>query len=332
MVDSTWQFVRGWAHRLRLGYRLGSLAWAKRLVQAGLTSGNFHVDGEGRLALDDLGVSIEPGPHEVLVDGYALALAAHRAGVRFSIEEGQLQARAGGVCALVKTYDDLFILHEIYAENSYGISGAGELLIFDVGMNVGHASLYFASRFPDAVVFAFEPFRNTFERALANFEQNPAIASRIHPFNYGLAAADATMEVEFDPVVPGRMGLFGIPADVSASSGRRRERVAVKDVLDVFDEATVAHPNRVVYMKVDCEGAEYEILTRLHQSNRLKDVQMLAIEWHRKTAEQDPARLEAMLCDAGFKVICSGAQSAEAGMMYAVNVGVKVREPVPCPA
>jgi hypothetical protein len=132
------------------------------------------------------------------------------------------------------------------------------------------------------------------------------------------------MKVQFDPVVPGRMGLFGIPADVSASSDRRTERVTVKDVVSVFDQATTAHPNRAVYVKVDCEGAEYEILTRLHESNRLKDVQVLAIEWHRKAADHDPVRLEAMLGEAGFKVICNGAQSADAGMIYAVNAGATV--------
>jgi FkbM family methyltransferase len=330
MSDSLWQFSRRWANTLRLGRRLGNLAWAKRLFHSGNTGGNFRVDSDGRLLLSDLDISISPGPQQVLLDAYSHALAAHRAGVRFSVDAtGALIAQAGEAACAVETIDDVIILKEIYAEGTYGISGSGELLIFDIGMNVGHASLYFANRFPQAIVIGFEPFKPTFNRAAANFARNAALAERIIPNNFGLAAKDGAMDVEFDPVVPGRMGLFGIPTDVEPTSDRRREHVVLRNIIEVFDEALATHPNRPVLMKVDCEGAEYEILSQLCNSpGRLKKVDVLAIEWHRKAADQNPDRLTTMLTDSGFTVLCQGSSSSEAGMIYAVNA----RAEVPCKA
>ena len=324
MLNAIWEFSRHWAYTLRLAGGLRSLGWARRLMRAGLTGGNFRVDADGRLVLGELGISISPGPQEFFLKGYGHALAAHAAGVRFSIEGTQALAKVAGICTQIETFDDLFILHEIYGEGAYGISGSGDLLIFDIGMNVGHASLYLANRFPDAVVLGYEPFRPTFARAKANFDNNPSLAERIHPFNYGLAAADGTLDVEFDPVIPGRMGVFGIPQDLETSAKRGSERVVLKDVVAVFDQAAADYPNRSIVMKIDCEGAEYEILSRLHACGRLREVHVLAIEWHRKLATHNPEALRAMMSEAGFTVICQGSPNGPAGMMYGVNTAASV--------
>jgi FkbM family methyltransferase len=326
MLNSIWEFSRHWAYTLRLSSGLRSFGWANRLMRAGLTGGNFQVAPDGRLVLGELGVAILPGSQEFFLEGYTHALAAHQAGVRFSIEDGQPLATIGGVRTPLETFDDLFILHEIYGQGAYGISGPGDLLIFDIGMNVGHGSLYFANRFPHAEVLGFEPFKPTFDRAAANFAKNPSLARRIHPFNFGLAAADGNMEVDFDPVIPGRMGLFGIPEDLKTSSDKHRERVLLRDVASVFDQAVIDSPNRPILMKIDCEGAEYEILSRLHDCGRLRQVHALAVEWHRKAAEHDPKRLEAMMADAGFTVISQGSPFGSAGMIYAVNAALPVIE------
>lgn len=325
MFDTIWQFFRHWAHTLRLGLRLRSFGWADRLMRAGLTGGNFDVDREGNLRLVELGISISPGRQEIFLQGYTHALAAHQAGVRFSARDGQFVAQIDGVRAGVETFDDLFILDEIYAEGAYAVSAADDALIFDVGMNVGHASLYFAGRCAQALIYGFEPFKPTFDRASANFAKNPSLAARIHPCNYGLAAADGSLEVEFDPVLPGRMGLFGIPNDLRSSPGSRREQVVLRDIVPVFDDVVAAHPNRMVVMKIDCEGAEYEILGRLHDSGRLRDVHILAVEWHRKASTHDPAQLAAMLSKSGFTLISQGALSRGAGVMYGVNAAAFAR-------
>lgn len=326
MLNSIWEFSRHWAYTLRLGAGLRSFSWANRLMQAGLTGGNFQVTQDGRLQLGELGIAISAGPQECFLEGYTHALAAHQAGVRFSIEGRQPFATVAGVQTPVKTFDDLFILHEIYGEGAYAINAAGDLLVFDIGMNVGHGSLYFANRFPGAQILGFEPFKPTFQRAAANFAKNPLLAGRIHPFNFGLAAADGELELDFDPVIPGRMGLFGIPGDMKTSSDRHRERVILRDVAAVFDEAVADYPNRPIVMKIDCEGAEYDILSRLHDCGRLGQVHALAVEWHRKAAEHDPNRLESMFADAGFTVICQGALSGSAGMMYGVNATLPIND------
>lgn len=325
MLDSIWQFSRRWAYTLRLGLGLRSFAWAARLIRAGLTGGNFRVAPDGKLFLGELNISIAPGSQEFFLTAYSQALAAYSAGIRFRCEDGKFVAEIDGVRVAVETFDDLFILNEIYGEGAYAVDAAGQLLIFDVGMNVGHASLYFASRFPQAVIYGYEPFTPTFDRARHNFELNPALAERIHPCNFGLATGDGTLEVEFDPVLPGRMGIFGVPSDLATSSGRQREQVKLKDVVPIFDQTLAAHPNRTIVLKIDCEGAEYDILQRLHDQGRLREVHVLALEWHRKAEAHDPRNLAAMLSDAGFTLISHGAFTGSAGMMYGVNAAAFAR-------
>jgi FkbM family methyltransferase len=193
-------------------------------------------------------------------------------------------------------------------------------LILDVGMNVGHASLYFAQRTPKAVIVGFELLKPTSARAAKNLALNPKLACRIKIREFGLAAQDGEFTVQYNEAVPGRVGLFNLPEDIN-SSNISLERALVRDSLVAFDEVLAQYPRRKVVMKIDCEGAEYQILERLGEAGRLERVSIMMIEWHRREVGQNPNALREYLSSKGFICLLHGASTAPAGMLYATRIG-----------
>jgi hypothetical protein len=65
-------------------------------------------------------------------------------------------------------------------------------------------------------------------------------------------------------------------------------------------------------LKIDCEGAEYEIIQKLSDTNLLADIDILLIEWHDKGAKM----LEDILIANDFRIISRHLTSIT-GMIYA---------------
>ena len=60
-------------------------------------------------------------------------------------------------------------------------------IVIDIGMNVGIASLFFATLPHVEKVYAFEPFKAPYLRAMDNFKLNPALSAKIQAYNFGLS-------------------------------------------------------------------------------------------------------------------------------------------------
>jgi hypothetical protein len=68
--------------------------------------------------------------------------------------------------------------------------------------------------------------------------------------------------------------------------------------------------------KIDCEGAEYEIIDSLYHSGKLNAIEAIMMEWHR----DGPDHLLRVLTNAGFTVLsCSTSDVARQGMIYALR-------------
>jgi tRNA G46 methylase TrmB len=52
-------------------------------------------------------------------------------------------------------------------------------IIFDIGANIGHMTLTYAMRFPEAKIFAFEPTDFASKKLKRNLELNPALAKNV---------------------------------------------------------------------------------------------------------------------------------------------------------
>ncbi len=123
--------------------------------------------------------------------------------------------------------------------------------VLDIGANIGATALYFARLFPNARIYAFEPAPDNF----AVLERNIANSKRIRGFNFGLGAEDAELELfhSDNPINFGGYSLHPAGSDTS-----RKVRIKVRQVAAVLAELSL---EKVDVVKVDTEGAEWDILT-----------------------------------------------------------------------
>ena len=181
---------------------------------------------------------------------------------------------------------DPFVIYQVLFRRGkkaeyYMPPGLKPKIILDIGSNIGASIIYFNREFPDAKIFGFEPHPDTF-RIL---EQNVAGLSGVTVFNYGLGAIDQRLAVQADQVNFGAFNTRGHYKD------RGHPAVAVECEIrrldEVLRELGIA---QVDLIKIDCEGAEVDIFSRL-PDEILNRCQWIVGEFHDHTGFEVLARL-----------------------------------------
>ncbi len=155
--------------------------------------------------------------------------------------------------------------------------------------------------------------RRLYERAIKNFCLNPSVKDHIKAINSGVAKNEGTMEIPYDPEDHGSNSIY--------SNGRSgicdKEKIRLVSAIDALDAIIAENPAAPIVLKIDCEGAEYEILTALKQAGRLGTFKQIMMEWHR-TNGNGPEVLEDMLRKTGYSLIVQP-HSNDQGMIYAMQ-------------
>ena len=137
-------------------------------------------------------------------------------------KNGNIFVDTGKIKLLWKYEIEKTITYEVFENHVYKYGGIlGDQIVIDVGMNVGIASLYFAQNESVKEVYSFEPFHQTFIRAMENINLNcDEIREKIHPFEFGLSNSDKMVPAIWDEDNLGgnrameTEGKKGIPMDV----------------------------------------------------------------------------------------------------------------------
>jgi len=179
-----------------------------------------------------------------------------------------------------------YVLIEMFAHDQYaGLRQHVDrpYVVYDVGMNRGYASLWFANDPQCRSVYGFELVESTYRWALLNFSLNPRLASKIIPSCTGLAGENKTVELLYENTGD---GVSTINADFFQSywtAPRRAHAKKTKATLCRASEVFAALPapanGELRVLKIDVEGAEYEIFADLAQANRL-DFDIILAEAH----------------------------------------------------
>lgn len=120
-------------------------------------------------------------------------------------------------------------------------------MVLDIGAHVGIISCYLAKRFPGVRVIAVEPAAANYKRLLRNIEAN-GLTGRIETLNAAVTG-------------DGRRVAF--PISSNGNSGGLSiyhggpETVQSYTLQELYDKFGISRPT---ILKIDCEGAEYEIL------------------------------------------------------------------------
>jgi FkbM family methyltransferase len=190
-------------------------------------------------------------------------------------------------------YGGLEYLHgvkEIFLEGVYKQELPENAYIIDCGAHIGLSVIYLKSICPTANIICFEPDTKNFDLLEKNISSHQLEKVEIKK------EAVWTENTNLNFIQDGNMG--SKIGDANSSNSAAVKAIRLKDYLN----------NKVDFLKMDIEGAEYEVLKDI--SGSLKNVSKMFIEYH-GTFEQNNELLEILdlVSKAGFKFYIKEAAS-----------------------
>lgn len=175
-------------------------------------------------------------------------------------------------------------------------------VVIDVGANIGMFALHVAAAHGAARVYAFEPFPESFALLKRNAERNRL--SAIEPIPLAIAGQAGRRELHLQ----GRHGVHSL-------FGTAGEAVHI-DCITLADAFARWAIERCDFLKLDCEGAEYEILLTTPSAVYAR-IQRLAIEYHDWMTDHHHDELVQRLTAEGFAVTTRDHLPSRTGYVFA---------------
>jgi FkbM family methyltransferase len=226
------------------------------------------------------------------------------------------QISFGPIKFAISSIDDVQVANEVLFYNEYNFHCNGPSIFIDVGMNAGLTSIQAAYKPDVTAVYSFEPFEDPCRRAALNFTNNPSVAGKIHPRQFGLSDENKKLQVNVATDTTIGTSILGRETGTLVT-------IEIRDAAEVLNNTIREAKKRGenVVMKIDCEGSEFAIMKRLEAADLLRDIDIFMLEWHKWwKVDFDQSTLLQPLLGAGFKVFDRTMPSNPwAGMLYAVR-------------
>jgi FkbM family methyltransferase len=182
---------------------------------------------------------------------------------------GLIKTRRGLTFA-IQSIGDLHVLDETFVQKVYDIPGKNFKYdtVIDIGAYIGDFSLYAASVWKAKKVFSFEPSPNSFSELKKNIGLNK-LEHTVFPFSEAIDKQNGIRDL----YVSNEYGAIN-----SLYSSDSLEKVSVKCITlkDIIEKNDI---HFVDYLKLDCEGAEWEILNNL-DSETARKIKVIGMEFH----------------------------------------------------
>ena len=176
---------------------------------------------------------------------------------------------------------DLMALTHVWMIQEYSNSGFDindSDIVIDIGAHIGLFAL-FASQFcKQGKIFCFEPIKENYELLVENINSNKI--KNIIPFNFAVSKEADSVKIFLNDDYSGHSMFLETNNFVIVKS---------KSLLDIFSENNIQECN---FLKLDCEGAEYDIINSL-PSDFLNKIKKSVIEYH--LADTHPKLLEQLI-------------------------------------
>lgn len=192
----------------------------------------------------------------------------------------------------------------VFIRREYG-DVSGRSTIVDIGANLGVFTLCAASESRNATVYAYEPSRTNFEMLVRNVEANQ-LSDRVKTFEQGVAAVAGdrvlhTSQSNLHTLFDGDQ-----PAETAT--------IACTSLEGIFEDNGL---ERIDLLKVNCEGAEYEIFYSA-EASLLRRIDDIRLEYHELDSDQcNGAALRRFLEASGYSITRFTVDARKAGFIWA---------------
>jgi len=194
-----------------------------------------------------------------LIDGYKLYIATKKQ-TETSLQLSALKHKVWfrGICS------DYAIFEQIFIEQQYHLPlEINATTIFDLGANVGYASIYFANKYPNAKIFALEPEINNYVIAQKNTANYP---------NITLIKGAVWNKLEDLNLVDNGFGEGGYMVEKGLGNNVVRG-YTIDEIMKLMNITTID------ILKIDIEGAEKEIF-ETNFENWIPNTKVIIVETH----------------------------------------------------
>jgi len=204
-----------------------------------------------------------------------------------------------------------WMFYETWDKRDYDIPGfslADGMNVVDIGANQGFFALYAASK--GARVYAFEPCVENFAVLSWNVAKN-GLEDRVKLFNAAVTGREGEVALFVGRDAFGNILSETVSTCRPVTGGTSAETSMVTSVTmdSLLSDLNISRCN---LLKVDCEGAEYDILRSISRES-FRKIERISMECHERRIEEAATILK----EAGFETSCE--DFGWLGMLKATN-------------
>ncbi|OGN60368.1 MAG: hypothetical protein A3F40_04930 [Chlamydiae bacterium RIFCSPHIGHO2_12_FULL_27_8] len=138
--------------------------------------------------------------------------------------------------------DELEIINQIIVD---------DMIILDIGANIGWYSMLFGKKYPKAFIYAFEPISELYRYCLENINFNDL--KNVNIFNIGLSNFNGKQSLYFSP----ETAALSSNKNIIEYKNMQKEEVVVKTLDSFINEIEL---DKLDFIKCDVEGAELNVI------------------------------------------------------------------------
>lgn len=203
-----------------------------------------------------------------------------------------VEGKMNEIKALVDVMAEVYYL-QVYTSNAQHFDIKSQDIVVDVGANIGIFTVYAAKSAHHGKVYAFEPFPKTFEILNKNVYLNDL--KNVEVFKLGIDGRKGIQR--FYSTL---FSIFNTSYPELRSDKKHLDETIINTITinDLFEDLNI---KKIDFLKMDCEGAEYNAMFNTKQEY-FEKIKKIAMELHYPIQKYTYEDMIIFLTEKGYKV------------------------------